>query len=135
MLLKEIKAEDLLFTDEIEDDRTNTYLTLNDYDWMSYTLSTRFRTEEQGILNVEFVYEGFTTSRMEVTQVIKKKTKKHSYEYPTDIFKKHITIFLEHHIKAWDDTYAFNGEDEVIAFFNEVIEKGKYIKPDHLVLL
>jgi len=40
-----IKAEDLEFTNAIEDDRTNTYLTLNDYDWMTYTLSTKFKTK------------------------------------------------------------------------------------------
>ena len=27
---------------------------------------------------------------------------------------------VANHIKAWDSTYAFNGEDEVINFFNEV---------------
>ena len=52
MNLKKIRSEDLIFSNEIEDDRTNTYLTLNDYDWMNYNLSTRFRTEDMGVLEV-----------------------------------------------------------------------------------
>ena len=59
-ILHKIKSEDLIFSDDIEDDRTNTYLTLNDYDWMNYTLSTRFRTKDMGLLNVKFEYVGFT---------------------------------------------------------------------------
>ena len=57
-MLYPIKAEELLFTNEIEDDRTNTYVHLLDYDWMQYTLETRFRTEAQGILEVSFEYFG-----------------------------------------------------------------------------
>lgn len=49
MNLKKIRSEDLIFSNEIEDDRTNTYLTLNDYDWMNYNLSTRFKTEEREV--------------------------------------------------------------------------------------
>lgn len=59
MNLKKIRSEDLIFSNEIEDDRTNTYLTLNDYDWMNYNLSTRFKTEEMGVLDVEFEFFGF----------------------------------------------------------------------------
>ena len=66
MNLKEIKSEDLIFSNDIEDDRTNTYLNLYDYDWMDYSLTTRFKTEDMGILNVKFNYFGMTTSTMEV---------------------------------------------------------------------
>ena len=38
MNLKEIKSEDLIFSNDIEDDRTNTYLNLYDYDWMDYNV-------------------------------------------------------------------------------------------------
>ncbi|WP_286077374.1 hypothetical protein [Thomasclavelia cocleata] len=122
--LKEIRAEDLLFTNEIEDDRTNTYLSLDDYDWMSYKLRTRFKTKEQGILDVEFEYFGLVSSQMTVKQTLDDEIIEYTYEYNTDIFQKHITIFLQNHIKAWDSTYAFNGEDEVINFFNEVLHEG-----------
>ena len=124
MNLKKINSEDLLFTNEIEDDRINTYLQLNDYDWMDYNLTTRFKTEKMGVVDVKFQYFGMTTSAMEVTQTLNDMTEKVIYEYPTEIFKKYIVKFLEKHISFWDSKYAFNGEKEVIEFFNEVLDKG-----------
>lgn len=124
MNLKKINSEDLLFTNEIEDDRTNTYLQLNDYDWMDYNLTTRFKTKEIGIVDVKFQYFGMTTSAMEVTKTLNDVTEKVTYEYPTEIFKRHIVKFLEKHISFWDSKYAFNGEEEVVEFFNEVLDKG-----------
>ena len=124
MYLKKINSEDLLFTNEIEDDRTNTYLQLNDYDWMDYNLTTRFKTKEMGIVDVKFQYFGMTTSAMEVTQTLKDVTEKDTYEYPTEIFKRHFVKFLEKHISFWDGKYTFNGEEEVVEFFNEVLDNG-----------
>ena len=63
---------------------------------------------------------------MEVEQILNEKTETVTYVYSTDIFQKYIMKFMEKHIASWSDNkYAFNGEDEVIAFFNEVLEKGK----------
>lgn len=128
MLLSKIKSEDLIFSYEIEDDRTNTYLNLYDYDWMDYSLTTRFKTEKLGVLNVKFNYFGMVTSTMEVEQVLNDKTEKVEYEYPTDIFVKHIIKYLEKHILSWNDAYAFNGEEEVIEFFNDVLDNGKVVE-------
>ena len=130
MLLKLIKSEDLIFSNELEDDRTNTYLHLFDYDWMQYTLITRFKTEEMGILNVKFEYFGSTKSTMEVEQTLDDLRRTIVYQYSTDIFEKHIITFLQNHIRSWDSTYAFNGEQEVIDFFNDVIVNGKVIKEE-----
>ena len=124
MNLKKIRSEDLIFSNEIEDDRTNTYLTLNDYDWMNYNLSTRFKTEEMGVLEVEFEYFGIVTSQMNVKQILNGKAYEITYEYPTDVFSKNLIKFLEKHIRHWNKKYAFNGEEEVIDFFNEVLDKG-----------
>ena len=124
MNIKEIKSEDLIFSNDIEDDRTNTYLNLYDYDWMNYSLTTRFKTEDMGVLNVKFNYFGMVTSAMEVEQTLNGTTEKVTYEYSTDIFKKHIVKFLEKHLSFWDSEYAFNGEEEVIEFFNDVIDNG-----------
>jgi hypothetical protein len=124
MNLSKIKSEDLLFNYEIEDDRTNTYLNLYDYDWMNYSLTTRFKTEKLGLLNVKFNYFGMITSIMEVEQTLNNVTEKVIYEYSTDIFVKHIIKYLEKHIHSWNDTYAFNGEEEVIDFFNDVLDNG-----------
>lgn len=128
MSLKPIKSEDLIFSNALEDDRTNTYLYLFDYNWMQYTLTTRFKTEEMGVLNVKFEYFGATKSVMEVEQTFNGLVNTIVYEYSTDIFEKHIITFLQNHIRSWDSTYAFNGEQEIIDFFNDVIENGKVIK-------
>ncbi len=125
MELEQITAEELIFSGNIEDDRTNTYLQLNDYDWMSYRLSTRFKTEKQGVLNIEFEYFGTNRSLMKVSQILNDDKKQFEISYDTDIFIKYLKKFLENHIKQWDDKYAFNGEDIVLEFYNEVIKKGK----------
>lgn len=123
-MLQKIDAKELIFTDELGNDRVNTLLTLDDYDWMSYKLETAFVTEKQGVLAISFEYFGMTTSSMKVTQTYNNEVKNYEYEYSTDLFQKHITIFLTNHLAAWKSTYAFNGEDEVLAFYNEVIEQG-----------
>ena len=125
MELEQITAEELIFSGNIEDDRTNTYLQLNDYDWMSYKLSTRFKTEKQGVLNIEFEYFGTNRSLMKVSQILNNDKKQFEISYDTDIFIKYLKKFLKSHMKQWDDKYAFNGEDIVLKFYNEVIEKGK----------
>ena len=127
MYLEKIKSEDLLFTNEIEDNRINTYLNLADYDGMNYTLTTRFKTEKMGVLNVKFEYFGMVTSTIEVTKTLNNMTEKVIYEYPIEIFKRHIVKFLEKHISSWDSKYAFDGEEDVIEFFNEVLDKGSVI--------
>ena len=145
-MLKRIIAEDLLFTNEIEDDRTNTFLTLNDYDWMSYVLKTAFRTIEQGILKITFSYNGFNLSTMDVEQFTptlemfetnkfdekEMEKKEYHYSYDTSIFQKYIIEFLKKHISMWDDSYAFNGEEFVIDFYNEVLENGFLTDGKHL---
>lgn len=71
-----------------------------------------------------FEYCGCTISFMKVCQIYDGKKITYEYRYDTDLFKKYIIQFLSQHIYAWDSEYAFNCEDIVIAFFNEVIEEG-----------
>lgn len=91
---------------------------------MNYVLETRFRTEEQGVLMVKFEYSGFNISHMKVKQLLNSSVQELVYEFHASIFQEIIIRFLEKHIKSWDNNDAFNGENEVIAFFNEVLEKG-----------
>lgn len=124
-MLTKIEEKDLIFTNEIEDDRTNTFLTLNDYDWMDYQLKTRFKTENLGILDVIFNYFGLTTSEMIVKQRIDDKEREYLFKYDTEIFKKYLIKFLKLHIESWNSTFAFYGGDIVLEFYNEVIESGE----------
>lgn len=122
--LKKINKEDLIFSGAIEDDRTNTYLNLNDYDWMHYTLKTRFKTKDLGVLDVVFEYYGATESVMTVVQTNSNIVTTYTYRYATDIFQEYIVKFLQKHIASWNEEYAFYGEDIVIEFYNTVLEKG-----------
>lgn len=124
MKLGKIQSGDLIFSGEIEDDRTNTLLSLNDYDWMSYKLSTKFRTKLYGLLQVEFEFLGTTNSMMKVLRIQDNISEEYEFEYNSDIFIKYITIYMKKHIESWNSTYAFDGEDEVLAFYNEVVTVG-----------
>ena len=124
-MLKRIKSSDLIFSGEIEDDRTNTYLHLLDYDWMNYMLQTRFKTKEQGLLDVSFEYCGMTKSQMRVKQTYKGNTEEYVIDFPTDVFEKHIKKYMRQHIRSWNNKYAFYGGDIVIAFYNDVLNYQK----------
>lgn len=82
------------------------------------------RQIRRGVLEIEFEYFGIVTSQMNVKQTLNGKVYEITYEYPTDIFSKNLIKFLEKHIRHWNEKYTFNGEEEVIDFFNEVLDKG-----------
>lgn len=122
MILKKIKVEDLLY--DANTDIMETNLKLSDYDWMHYQLTGKFRTEEMGTLEVTFEFIGIAACDMTIVQTFKKKSRKVIYEFSTDIYKKHLLAFMQKHIASWDDEYAFSGEEEIVSFFNEVLETG-----------
>lgn len=126
MSLQPIEAKDLLFTDETTDERTNTYLTLYDYEWMQYILKTRFHTEKQGNLDVEFMYFGSTIAEMYVDN--RSNGEHYTYQFQSHIFIKYIKRYLKKHIKQWRKKYAFNGEEIAIDLYNEVLRKGIVVK-------
>lgn len=124
MILKKINKEDLIFSGELGDDRTNTLLTLDDYDWMNYELRTSFNTEETGEFNVAFKYIGCTESFMQISRFNASAAtySVQEYAFPSSIFQKYIIRFMQKHIDSWDQHEAFCGEGEVIDFYNEVID-------------
>ena len=122
MILKKIKVEDLLY--DANTDIMETNLKLSDYDWMHYQLTGKFRTEEMGTLEVTFEFIGIAACDMTVIQTFKEKSREMIYEFSTDIYKKHLIAFMQKHIASWDDEYAFSGEEEIVSFFNEVLETG-----------
>ena len=124
-MLNKINKKDLIFSDICEDSCTNTQLKLDDYDWMTYTLCTKFRTKEMGILYVTFEYCGFTDSFMNVEQTTpKNKQLSYSYVFSSELFKEYLIKFMTTHIESWDTNFAFNGEQIVVDFFNEVLDNG-----------
>ena len=122
MELTKINLKNLIANNDGE--LINTKLTLDDYDWMQYTLCAEFKTKETGTLNVKFEYYGAVESNMLVTQTLNDTTKTIEYRYSTDVFEKHLMRFLSKHMAQWGQTFAFSGEDIIISFYNEVLEKG-----------
>lgn len=121
--LYKIKLEDLDLTGSNPyDDDFVSELKLSDYDWMNYVLDAKFKTKNGDIFNIEFEYFGTTTSLMTVK--IPNKSLDCSYEYPTNIFKDNIVKYMKKHIDSWNGEDAFFGAEEVLNFYNEVIEKG-----------
>ena len=120
-----IKSEELIFSDELEDDRVCTDLKLSDYDWANYNLSTRFYTKENGVLRIQWNHFLMTIAVMMVTQLKDNKLTYYYIEFNSDIFGKYLKEYMIKHMEQWKpNTYAFNGEDVVIKLFNECIEKG-----------
>lgn len=131
--LEQVTENDLIFTNEIEDDRVNTTLLLNDYDWASYTLSTRMKTKQNGELRVVWNYVLMATTMMYVEQVKDNEYYLHKIIINSNLFAKYLCKFMEQHMKQWEseNTYAFCGEDVIIEFFNECIQSAIAYKRGH----
>ena len=125
--LYKINREDLIFSDEMDDEGTNTSLIMEDYDWASYNLTTRFNTKENGLTRVSFHNFLFNASDMVVTQLKDRKVSYYIISFDTGTFNKYVKRFLIEHANNFDKTYAFDGEEIVVDFFNEVVESGNMI--------
>ena len=135
--LEPLTIDDMYFTDEIEDDRINTKVQLNDYDWMFYIYDTRFPTLKIGTLSIRFESDGFTTTFMYVKQFLPKYiTKlednyviKHIYEFSSDIFDKYMAKDLnERYLNIVNkNSYAYNNGLLMLEWYNEILEKGKCV--------
>ncbi len=123
MKLQPIKEDDLIFTSMR--DRIFTFLKLDDYDWMKYTLTTKFYTKNQGMLDIKFQYFGTICSEMTVEKTVENQTTSYHYSYPTTVFKRYLKRYLQEHIDSWKSTYAFYGGNIVLDFYNEIVTKYK----------
>ena len=128
--LKPIKYDEKLSEFDLSltapcDDRLMTKLTLDDYDWMTYTFETWLPTKAQGLLYVKVEYVGTTSCMMIVVQNCNDNTSNiHKITFDTELFKDFIKDFMTKHVAQWDSTYAFCGEEEAINFFNTIIENN-----------
>lgn len=124
-MLAPIKIKEILVSNETEDDRINTNLILLDYDWMNYILTTRITTKDLGVLHIAFEYFGTAMSQMIVHQfqIHTNKEEIHVFDFPTNLFKEYIVKYMQKHIESWNETYAFDGADIVIEFYNKIINE------------
>ena len=114
--LKKLSVKDVVVDDNI--DRIYTTLILDDYDWMNYQLDIKIPTAYD-IINISFQFYGTVTSTMNIQY----KDLERNVEFDTDIFIKHLKIYMQHHMQQWEtEGTVFYGEKEALDFFNEVID-------------
>lgn len=120
---KELSAFDLAQTDPCTD-RLITKLVLDDYDWMNYQFTVWLPTKTQGFLEAKAEYYGFTNARFLVSQKIADKKYIHEIEFDADLFVEFLKKFMAEHLKHWDNTYAFCGEEMAVEFYNKILENA-----------
>ena len=111
-------------------DVLDTKLELHDYDWNTYKLSAKVSTKEYGELKIEFTDLGIEPCFMKVENenVI------YSFEFVSAIFQEHIVSYIQKHIKSWGETYTFNGAEEVIDFYNDVLSSPHTVEESRQVI-
>lgn len=111
------------FSSRNEMDLFSTDLVLADYDWMHYTLSSSLPTKEYGDMKIEFEYYGATISSMKVET----EEKTYNFQFDSDLFRDHIIKFLQKHIQHWDGKHSFNGIEETVDFYNDVLTNPRTV--------
>ena len=136
--IQPITKNDLVFTDEIEDDRVNCLLSLNDYDWCDYHYDTRFPTLKYGTLAVRFSYFGYVDCFMKIRQYLPNDLTEldknwvlcHEYKFDYSMFNKYLKKDLESRVRNLSNSFspAYSPEDLMIEFFNDVLQNGTEIE-------
>ena len=135
---KKYTAFDFSFT-PLCPDRIITKLTLDDYDWMQYVFEAWLPTKEQGLLHMKAEYFGSTVCTLKVIQEksrgdeIYNKEIIHEIKFKTELFEAFITDFMKKHIAQWHETYAFNGGEEAVKFYNRILRSVKN-KTDYKII-
>jgi hypothetical protein len=131
------KLEPLLYGEDLSAPEWRNYievlatkLELNDYDWMNYKLFADVSTKEYGELKIEFAYFGayFCEMKVENENVI------YSFEFAGQLFQEYIVRYIQKYIKSWGETYTFNGAEEVIDFYNDVLTSPYTVEKSRQVI-
>lgn len=99
-------------------------LSLSDYDWLDYKLDARLFLKKYGLLRIVFSYSGTALSSMLVEQYndgFKKMVPVDYFEFSSEIFLKHLSIYLTEHNKTLNQEQAFVPDEYVFNFYNEII--------------
>lgn len=126
--LQFVVMDDIVFKNIPFEDRINTKLTLSDYDWMNYVFETEFRTKNQGRLKVEIKYYGSKESEMNVKRIDTIVVFEYTYFFETEIFEEYVSRFMRKHLIQWKNQEVFYGGDIVLAFYNDILKKGRMHK-------
>ena len=109
-------------------DLFDTTLILEDYDWMTYTLSSRLPTKAYGDIKITFMSMRVGRSHMQV----KTEKKTFVFEFNEYLFEKHIIIFLQKHIRSWKENRTFCGIEEAINYYNAVLTASDTVEAPEL---
>lgn len=126
--LQFVVMDDIVFKNIPFEDRINTKLTLSDYDWMNYVFETEFRTKNQGRLKVEIKYYGSKESEMNVKRIDTIGVFEYTYFFETEMFEEYVFRFMRKHLIQWKNQEVFYGGDIVLAFYNDILKKGRMHK-------
>jgi len=120
----QITEQDIYYQNDYPD-RIFSNLLCYDYDWMYYILvfvipvaNKKDAQDDEWLVFGRFVYSGTVESDLDLQQG----EDRINFRFDADIFKKHIKEYMQAHIDAWDDTYAFNGEKQILDFINDVVK-------------
>ena len=106
-----------------EIDLYSTDVVLKDYDWMNYKLLLRMSTKDYGDMKIEFEYFGSQVSSMKVET----DEKTYEFSFNSDLFQEHIIKYLQKHIQHWSGGHAFNGIEEAVDFYNDVLTNPRTV--------
>ena len=116
-MLRKLNSDDLKYSG----DNTITEIHLEDYDWMKYSMLLYIYVEDYGMLNIVFIYDGCTSSRMEVTV----NNKLFVYQFDTSLYFAYQKKYLERHLMCLENKdETFFGGDILVEFFNAVFDNG-----------
>lgn len=97
-----------------------------DYSTKCYGLGAKIRTVGMGVVRIMFVgTSGEHDAYMYVHQSSGLRSTGYTYRITAELFMKHIREIMCANVDHWNNRQHYYGVDEVISFFNEVLEKGK----------
>lgn len=106
-----------------------------DYSTKCYGLGAKIRTVGMGDVRIMFVgtsgeHDAYMYVRMNSGFAIPGcPIKGYTYRFSAGLFQKHIKEILLANVDYWNNKEHYYGVDEVISFFNEVLEEGKEADP------
>ena len=117
--LEPISKEDLIYSCE---DCICTEVQFSDYDWADYQFSTAFETKNNGKIRIiwEYILTDGTFAYVEQF----KDGIYHLYNIRLDAaFAQDLFVmYMNEHLKQWNNHMAFDGDDIVIEFFNGTLK-------------
>ncbi len=102
-------------------------LQLADYDLVYYSFKALFPTKDQGILDINVVYDGVLLSTMRVNQTLNGSVACIRYVFCSQVFVSFMKEYLKKHAAQWNSMFPFDGEELAVELFNKILETGHVV--------